>query len=62
MIPVDLARTPELSRIKRQYHVTEALYWRKSGDKSKKNFCLYMAKQERINKCEFLANPSELPF
>lgn len=62
MIPVDLARTPELSRIKRQYHVTEALYWRKSGDKSKKNFCLYMAKQERMNKCQFLANPSELPF
>lgn len=62
MIPVDLARTPELSRIKRQYHVTEALYWRKSGNKSKKNFCLYMAKQERMNKCEFLANPSELPF
>lgn len=62
MIPVDLARTPELSRIKRQYHVTEALYWRKSGDKSKKNFCLYMAKQERINKGEFLANHSELPF
>ncbi|EAB6818972.1 hypothetical protein UX924_001029 [Salmonella enterica] len=62
MIPVDLARTPELSRIKRQYHVTEALYWRKSGDKSKKNFCLYMAKRERMNKCEFLANPSELPF
>lgn len=62
MIPVDLARTPELSRIKRQYHVTEALYWRKSGDKSKKNFCLYMAKQERMNKCEFLAKPSELPF
>ncbi|MEG7606685.1 hypothetical protein [Citrobacter braakii] len=62
MIPVDLARTPELSRIKRQYHVIEALYWRKSGDKSKKNFYLYMAKQERMNKCEFLANPSELPF
>lgn len=62
MIPADLATTPELSRIKRQYHVTEALYWRKSGDKLKKNFCLYMAKQERMNKCEFLANPSELPF
>lgn len=62
MIPVDLATTPKLSRIKRRYHVQEALFWRESGDKSKKNFCLYMAKQERMNKCEFLANPSELPF
>lgn len=62
MIPVDLATTPELSRIKRQYHVTEALYWRKSGNKSMKSFCLSMAKRERMNKFEFLANPSELPF
>lgn len=62
MIPADLARTPELSRIKRQYHVTEALYWRKSGNKSMKNFCLSMAKRERMNKCELLANHSELPF
>jgi hypothetical protein len=38
MIPVDLAKTPELSRIKRQYHVTEALHWRKSGNKSMKAF------------------------
>ncbi|EBX8594177.1 hypothetical protein DTG61_04595 [Salmonella enterica subsp. enterica serovar Brunei] len=62
MIPVDLARTPELSRIKRQCHVTEALYWRKAGNKSMKSFCLSMAKRERMNKGELLANPSELPF
>lgn len=62
MIPVDLARTPELSRLKRQYHLTEAMYWRKSGNKSMKRNFLSLAKNERINKGEFLANPSELPF
>lgn len=62
MIPVDLARTPELSRLKRQYHLTEAMYWRKSGDKSMKRNCLALARNERINKGEFLTNPSELPF
>ncbi|EBT5956334.1 hypothetical protein CN829_09235 [Salmonella enterica] len=62
MIPTDLARTPELSRIKRQYHLTEAMYWRKAGDKSMKSFCLDMARRERMNKGEFMANPSELPF
>ncbi len=53
MIPTDLARTPELSRIKRQYHLTEAMYWRKAGDKSMKSFCLDMARRERMNKGEF---------
>lgn len=62
MIPTDLARTPELSRIKRQYHLTEAMYWRKAGDRSMKSFCLVMARRERINKGEFLANPNEIPF
>lgn len=62
MIPVDLARTPELSRLKRQYHLTEAMYWRKSGNKSMKRSCLYLARNERINKGEFLAPPDELPF
>lgn len=62
MIQVDLATTPKLSRIKRRYHVQEALFWRESGNKSMKSFCLSMAKRERMNKCEFLANPSELPF
>ncbi|HDW0017129.1 hypothetical protein ACEV7C_08915 [Enterobacter ludwigii] len=61
-IPVDLARTPELSRLKRKCHVTEALFWRKAGNKSMKSFCLYQARRERMNKCEFLANPNELPF
>ncbi|ECV6062854.1 hypothetical protein F2V21_19665 [Salmonella enterica subsp. enterica] len=62
MIPVDLARTPELSRLKRQYHLAEAIYWRKSGNKSMKRNCLSLAKNDRINKGEFLANHSELPF
>ncbi|TDX14600.1 hypothetical protein EDF88_3917 [Buttiauxella sp. BIGb0552] len=60
MIPVELAKTPELSRLKRKYHVIEALYWRKDGNKRMKNHCLSMAKVERINKCEFLGD--ELPF
>ncbi|WVX87635.1 hypothetical protein [Salmonella phage NM-3] len=38
------------------------MYWRKSGNKSMKRNCLSLAKNERINKGEFLANPSELPF
>lgn len=60
MIPVELAKTPELSRLKRKYHVVEALYWRKSGNKRMKNHCRDMAKVERINKCEFLGD--DLPF
>ncbi|MFE4125393.1 hypothetical protein ACFX4S_14905 [Kosakonia sp. YIM B13605] len=60
MIPVDLAKTPELSRIKRKYHVIEALYWRKDGNKSMKRHCMSMARSERINKCDFLGD--ELPF
>lgn len=62
MIPAELARTPELSRLKRKYHITEALYWRKSGNKSMKSFCLNMARRERINMGEFLSEPNELPF
>lgn len=60
MIPVQLARTPELSRLKRKYHVIEALYWRKDGNKRMKRHCLGLARDERINKCEFLGD--ELPF
>ena len=30
MIPVELAKTPELSRLKREYHIAEARYWRKA--------------------------------
>lgn len=60
MIPVDLARTPELSRIKRKYHVVEALYWRKAANKSMKRHCMRMARDERINKCDFLGE--DLPF
>ncbi|EDR5177713.1 TPA: hypothetical protein G8O67_004911 [Salmonella enterica] len=62
MIPVDLARTPKLSHIKRKYHLIEAMYWRENGNKSMKRNCLWLARNERINKGEFLANPSELPF
>lgn len=62
MIPTDLARTPELSRRKRLYHIAEALYWREAGDKSMKSFCMSMARRERMNKGEFLADPHKLPF
>lgn len=62
MIPTDLAVTPKLSRIKRKYHLIEAIYWREHGNKSMKRNCLYLARSERINKGEFLANPDELPF
>ncbi|MEI9569482.1 MULTISPECIES: hypothetical protein [Atlantibacter] len=60
MIPVTPARTPELSRLKRKYHVVEALYWRKDGNKQMKRHCLDMARVERINKCDFLGD--EMPF
>jgi len=33
MIPVQLAKTPELSRLKRNCYVAEALYWRKVGNR-----------------------------
>ncbi|EIG3619069.1 hypothetical protein FVW22_002344 [Escherichia coli] len=62
MIPVELAKTPELSRLKREYHIAEASYWRKAGDKSKKQLCLWQAQRERMNEREFLSSPSELPF
>ncbi|MBW9430443.1 hypothetical protein FHC77_06745 [Atlantibacter hermannii] len=60
MIPVTPARTPELSRLKRKYHVIEALYWRKDGNKQMKRHCLDMARVERINKGDFLGD--EMPF
>lgn len=59
MIPVELAKTPELSRLKREYHIAEARYWRKAGDKSKKQLCLWQAQRERMNEREFLSAPSE---
>lgn len=46
MIPVELAKTPELSRLKREYHIAEARYWRKAGDKSKKQLCIWLAEKE----------------
>lgn len=62
MIPTDLERTPELSRLKCQYYVAEALYWREAGNKSRENFCLSLARREQMNKGEFLADPHKLPF
>lgn len=56
MIPVELAKTPELSRLKREYHIAEARYWRKAGDKSKKQLCLWQAQRERMNEREFLSS------
>ncbi|WP_077777766.1 hypothetical protein, partial [Escherichia coli] len=49
-------------RLKREYHIAEARYWRKAGDKSKKQLCLWQAQRERMNEREFLSTPSELPF
>lgn len=60
MIPVQLAKTPELSRLKRKCYVVEAMYWRKDGNRKMKALCLLMARDERINKCEFLGD--ELSF
>lgn len=62
MIPTDLARTPELSRRKRLYHIAEALYWREAGNKSMERNCLSLARDERMNRGEFLADPHKLPF
>nr|WP_100031390.1 hypothetical protein [Escherichia coli] len=45
-----------------KYHIAEARYWRKAGDKSKKQLCLWQAQRERMNEREFLSSPSELPF
>ena len=60
MIPVQLAKTPELSRLKRNCYVAEALYWRKVGNKRMENHYRHMASIERLNKFEFLGD--ELPF
>lgn len=61
MIPVELDKAPELSRLKRQYYLAEAMYWRKAGDKSMKRNCLSLARNERINKGEFL-DDGKIPF
>lgn len=57
-----LSQNARIKQDKTSVSLTEAMYWRKAGDKSMKSFCLDMARRERMNKGEFLANPSELPF
>jgi hypothetical protein len=57
MIPVQLAKTPELSKLKRNAHVAEALYWRKAGNRQLKRLSMDLARNEKINKGEFLQDP-----
>lgn len=54
MIPVDLAKTPEASRLKRAYHLAEARYWRQQGNRSMKKHALHLARCEKVNKRDFL--------
>ena len=63
MIPVELAKTPELSRLKRENITLLRLVTSvKRGDKSKKQLCLWQAQRESMNEREFFPSPSELPF
>lgn len=60
MLPVQLARTPKQSHLKRKSLLVEALYWRDEGNRKMKRVCLSMARDERLNKGLFLGD--ELPF
>ncbi|HGA5699015.1 TPA: hypothetical protein ACIS09_001670 [Salmonella enterica subsp. enterica serovar Birkenhead] len=61
MIPVELARTPELSRLKRKYHIAEAMYWRKAGNRQLKILSLHLSRLEKINRGELL-DDNRMPF
>jgi hypothetical protein len=43
MIPLELAKTPEESRLKRVCHIAEARYWRKVGNRRQKQLALRLA-------------------
>lgn len=60
MIPVDLAKSPEASRLKRAYHLAEARFWRQQGNHTMKKNALHLARCERVNIRDFLGN--DLPF
>nr|DAQ93104.1 MAG TPA: hypothetical protein [Caudoviricetes sp.] len=60
MIPLELAKTPEESRLKRVCHLAEARYWRKVGNRSQKQLALRLARYERQSSRYFLGN--DLPF
>ena len=46
MIPVELAKTPKESRLKRACHIAEARYWRQVGNRSQKQLHLRLARYE----------------
>ena len=60
MIPIELAKTPEESRLKRACHIAEARYWRQVGNRSQKQTALRLARYERLSTRDFLGN--DLPF
>lgn len=60
MIPVELAKTPKESRLKRACHIAEARYWRQVGNRRQKQLHLRLARYERQSCREFLGN--DLPF
>lgn len=57
MIPVELARTKEESRLKRICFLAEARYWRSAGNKKLKRLNLSLAKNERLSSRDFLGDP-----
>lgn len=57
MIPVQLARTPEESRLKRIALIAEARYWRHVGNKKLKRVNLSLARDERLSSRDFLGEP-----
>lgn len=57
MIPVQLARTEEESRLKRICFLAEARYWRKVGNKKLKQVNLSLARDERLSTRDFLGEP-----
>lgn len=60
MIPVELARTTEESRLKRVCYIAEARYWRQVGNRRQKQTALRLARYERLSSRDFLGN--DLPF
>ncbi|WP_406671770.1 hypothetical protein [Raoultella terrigena] len=56
MLPVELARTPKESRIKRAAHLAEARYWKVCGNRRMKQLALQLARNERMNNFYFLGD------
>ncbi|MCZ5321164.1 hypothetical protein O5702_28765 [Escherichia coli] len=62
MIPVELAKTPELSRLKENITLLRLVTGVKREINQRNKLCLWQAQRERMNEREFLSSPSELPF